>query len=113
MYSVKLAVKERNAAGGFKGRQIQLIALDDQGKQSEAVTAVTKLTAEDHAVAVIGEVASSLSLAGGKVAQRAGIREGQVSALEHTAAAYRSAKDYEKATQYYQQALKAAKEAKQ
>ena len=35
-----------------------------------------------------------------------------MSALEHTAAAYRSAKDYEKATQYYQQALKAAKEAK-
>jgi tetratricopeptide (TPR) repeat protein len=47
-----------------------------------------------------------------KVAQRAGLREGQVSALEHTAAAYRGAKDYEKATQYYQQALKAAKEAK-
>ena len=47
-----------------------------------------------------------------KVAQRAGLRAGQVSALEHTAAAYRSAKDYEKATEYYQQALKAAKEAK-
>jgi len=70
---VKLAVKERNAAGGIKGRQIHLIALDDQGKQGEAVTAVTKLIAEDHAVAVIGEVASSLSLAGGKVAQRAGV----------------------------------------
>jgi branched-chain amino acid transport system substrate-binding protein len=70
---VKLAVKEKNAAGGIKGRQIQLVALDDQGKQGEAVTAVTKLIAEDRAVAVIGEVASSLSLAGGKVAQRAGI----------------------------------------
>jgi tetratricopeptide (TPR) repeat protein len=47
-----------------------------------------------------------------QVAQRAGLREGQVNALEHTAAAYRSAKDYAKATQYYQQALKAAGEAK-
>jgi tetratricopeptide (TPR) repeat protein len=47
-----------------------------------------------------------------KVAQQAGLRQGQVSALEHTATAYRSAKDYGKATQYYQQALKAAKEAK-
>jgi branched-chain amino acid transport system substrate-binding protein len=70
---VKLAVKERNAAGGVLGRQIQLVALDDQGKQGEAITAVTKLIAEDHAVAIIGEVASSLSLAGGKVAQRAGV----------------------------------------
>ena len=70
---VKLAVKERNAAGGIHGRQIQLVTLDDQGKQGEAVTAVTKLIAEDHAVAIIGEVASSLSLAGGKVAQRAGV----------------------------------------
>jgi branched-chain amino acid transport system substrate-binding protein len=70
---VKLAVKERNAAGGVLGRQIQLVTLDDQGKQGEAVTAVTKLIAEDHAVAIIGEVASSLSLAGGKVAQRAGV----------------------------------------
>ena len=39
----KLAVKERNAAGGVKGRQIKLIAYDDQGKQQEAVTAVTRL----------------------------------------------------------------------
>jgi tetratricopeptide (TPR) repeat protein len=46
------------------------------------------------------------------VAQRAGLRAGQVSTLEHTAAAYRRAKDYGKATEYYQQALKAAKEAK-
>jgi branched-chain amino acid transport system substrate-binding protein len=70
---VKLAVKERNAAGGVLGRPIQLILEDDQGKQQEAVTAVTKLIEEKHAVAIIGEVASSLSLAGGDVAQAAGV----------------------------------------
>src|SRR5438309_6547681 len=59
---VKLAVKERNAAGGINGRQIHLIAYDDQGKQQEAVTAVTRLIQQDHVVAVLGEVASSLSL---------------------------------------------------
>jgi branched-chain amino acid transport system substrate-binding protein len=69
---VKLAVKERNAAGGIHGKQIHLIAYDDQGKQAEAVTAVTRLIQQDHVVAVIGEVASSLSLAGGQVAQRLG-----------------------------------------
>jgi len=70
---VKLAVKEFNDAGGLKGRKINLIAYDDQGKQQETVTAVTRLIQQDHAVAVIGEVASSLSIAGGQVAQRAGV----------------------------------------
>ncbi len=70
---VKLAVKQRNAAGGVKGRQIRLISYDDQGTQHEAVTAVTRLIQDDHVVAVIGEVASSLSLAGGQVAQRLGV----------------------------------------
>jgi branched-chain amino acid transport system substrate-binding protein len=70
---VKLAVDERNAAGGVKGRKIKLIAYDDQGKQQEATTAVTRLIQQDHAVAVIGEVASSLSIAGGQVAQRLGV----------------------------------------
>lgn len=70
---VKLAVKERNAAGGIKGRQIKLISYDDQGKQQECVTAVTRLIQQDHAVAIIGEVASSRSIAGGQVAQRLGV----------------------------------------
>jgi branched-chain amino acid transport system substrate-binding protein len=70
---VKLAVQERNAAGGIHGRMIKLIALDDQGKQQEATTAVTRLINENHAVAIIGEVASSLSLAGGQVCQDAGV----------------------------------------
>ena len=70
---VKLAVQERNAAGGVHGQPIKLILLDDQGKQQEATTAVTKLIEENHAVAIIGEVASSLSLAGGAVAQRDGV----------------------------------------
>jgi branched-chain amino acid transport system substrate-binding protein len=70
---VKLAVKERNAAGGIKGRQIKLISYDDKGSQQEAVTAVTRLIQNDKVVAIIGEVASSLSIAGGQVAQRNGV----------------------------------------
>jgi branched-chain amino acid transport system substrate-binding protein len=67
---IKLAVKERNAAGGVKGRKIKLIAYDDQGKLQEATTAVTRLIQQDKCVALIGEVASSRSIAGGQVAQR-------------------------------------------
>jgi branched-chain amino acid transport system substrate-binding protein len=70
---VQLAVKERNAAGGVLGRQIKLVLQDDQGKQTEAVNAVTKLIESNHAVAIIGEVASTLSLAGGEVCQSSGV----------------------------------------
>src|SRR3954471_3645209 len=70
---IKLAVKEKNAAGGVKGKKIKLIAYDDQGKQQEAVTAVTRLVQQDKVVALLGEVASSLSIAGGQVAQRNGV----------------------------------------
>src|SRR4051812_45816050 len=70
---IKLAVKERNAAGGVKGRQIQLITYDDQGKSQEVVTAVTRLIQQDNVAALLGEVASSRSIAGGQVAQRQGV----------------------------------------
>ncbi len=59
---IELAMTEINAAGGIKGRQIQIIALDDEGKPEEAATAATRLIASDHVVALIGEVASTRSL---------------------------------------------------
>jgi branched-chain amino acid transport system substrate-binding protein len=70
---IKLAVEERNAAGGVKGKQIRLITYDNQGKLEESASAVTRLIDQDKVVAVLGEVASSRSLAGGPVAQREGV----------------------------------------
>jgi branched-chain amino acid transport system substrate-binding protein len=70
---VKLAVKQINAAGGINGRKIRLIAYDDKGQQQEVITAVTRLIQDDHVTAVIGEVASSRSLAGGQVCQSLGV----------------------------------------
>ena len=67
---VLLAIKEQNAAGGVKGKKIAVKAYDDQGRAQEAGTAVTRLITDDKVVAVIGEVASSLSIAGGRVAQQ-------------------------------------------
>lgn len=71
--AIKLAIKERNAKGGVKGKQVRLVTIDDAGKQSEAATAVTRLINDHKVVAVLGEVASSLSLAGGPIAQKAKI----------------------------------------
>jgi branched-chain amino acid transport system substrate-binding protein len=70
---IKLAVKERNAAGGVNGRQIQLITYDDQGKSQEVNTAVNRLIKQDGVTALLGEVASSRSIVGGQVAQREGV----------------------------------------
>ncbi len=70
---VELARKELNAAGGVLGKQLEVIVYDDQGKQQEAATAVTKLITQDKVMAVLGEVASSLSLAAGPIAQRHGV----------------------------------------
>ncbi len=70
---IRLAVKERNAAGGVNGKKIRLITYDNQGRPQESVTAVTRLIDQDKVVAVLGEVASSRSLAGAPVCQRKGV----------------------------------------
>ena len=69
---IKLAIKERNAAGGVNGKSVKLITYDEQGKAQEVVTVVTRLIQQDQVTAVLGEVASSRSLAGAPVCQRLG-----------------------------------------
>lgn len=69
----QMAIDEVNAAGGVKGRKLELVVLDDQGKADEAGNTVTRLIDVNDAVALIGEVASTLSLVGGRIAQKRGI----------------------------------------
>jgi branched-chain amino acid transport system substrate-binding protein len=66
---IRIALDERNARGGVKGRPIRLITLDDASKTQEAGTAVTRLITEYRVKAILGEVASGRSMAGGAVAQ--------------------------------------------
>lgn len=67
---IKLAIAEWNEKGGVKGKKIVLKSLDDQGKSEEAASAITRLITQDHVVAVIGENASSRSLAAAPIAQQ-------------------------------------------
>lgn len=67
----QMAADEINAAGGINGRQVQLIHEDDQGEPGKAATVVTKLINQDQVRALIGEVASSNSLAAAPHAQEA------------------------------------------
>ncbi len=70
---IKLAIEEINAAGGLNGRPLKLITYDNQGRQQEAATVVTRLITQDKVAAILGEVASSRSIAGGQIAQRHGV----------------------------------------
>ncbi|MCX5800123.1 MAG: ABC transporter substrate-binding protein [Candidatus Eisenbacteria bacterium] len=70
---IDLAVEEINAAGGVQGKLLKVIVEDDQGRPEEAATAVRKLVEQDRVMAVLGEVASSRSLAGAPICQNAGV----------------------------------------
>jgi branched-chain amino acid transport system substrate-binding protein len=70
---IKLAVDEINQAGGINGKKVRVITYDDKGEQREAGSAVTRLVNSDRVVAVLGEVASGLSLVGAPVCQENGV----------------------------------------
>ncbi len=67
---IKMAFDEKNKTGGVKGKQLKLISLDNQGKAEEAASAVTRLITQNGVIAVLGEVASSRSLAAAPIAQQ-------------------------------------------
>ncbi|HKS22067.1 MAG TPA: ABC transporter substrate-binding protein [Thermoanaerobaculia bacterium] len=64
-----MAADEVNAAGGINGRKVKILTEDDQSKPEEAANAVTKLISQSSVVAVLGEVASSASLAAAPICQ--------------------------------------------
>lgn len=67
---VQMATDEVNKSGGLLGKQVRMVVEDDQGKPEEAQTVVTKLVNKDRVIAVLGEVASSRSLAAAPVCQQ-------------------------------------------
>lgn len=70
---VQLALDALNASGGLLGQQVRVVAEDTRGDSNEAASAVTRLIDREGVCGIIGEVASSLSLAGGRICQRRGI----------------------------------------
>ena len=68
---VEMAIDEINNTGGVMGRKVRVIVEDDQGEPNKAATVVSKLVNQDRVHAVLGEVASSNSLAAAPKAQEA------------------------------------------
>lgn len=67
---IMMAMDEVNAGGGVIGKKIKVLTEDDQSKAEEAANAVQKLISQMNVVAVLGEVASSNSLAAAPICQQ-------------------------------------------
>jgi branched-chain amino acid transport system substrate-binding protein len=66
---ILMAVDEANLTGGVLGKKVKLITEDTQSKPEEAALAVQKLITRDNVVSIIGEIASSRSLAAAPICQ--------------------------------------------
>ena len=71
--AVKIAVEEVNKAGGVLGRQITLIAEDDEGRPKSGVEAANKLADVDNVAACVGAYQSSIALPVGQVLNEKGV----------------------------------------
>ncbi len=70
---IRLALDEINAKGGVLGKKIRVQTEDDRSLADEAKTAANKLITRDHVCALLGEIASSRSIAIAPVAEDAKI----------------------------------------
>lgn len=71
--AVKLAVQERNAAGGVAGVGIELVALNDDGVPATAARQVAALAADPDVMAVIGPWQAETAQAAAAALQSAGL----------------------------------------
>ena len=69
--AIELAINEVNAAGGVKGKKIEVRVYDNQSKPEEAAQAANRLINQDNVLLILGEVASSNSMAMAEKAQPA------------------------------------------
>lgn len=65
LHAVRLAIAERNAAGGVAGRNVLLVALDDSGRPQQAALQAGKLAADADVLGVVGPLQETTASAAG------------------------------------------------
>jgi len=73
LYGVKLAIRERNSAGGVGGALVELVALDDHFDPQRAVSVAREMAIDPDVMGVIGPLSGTLALAVQEEYQRAGL----------------------------------------
>jgi branched-chain amino acid transport system substrate-binding protein len=71
LFAVKLALQERNQAGGLKGYQVQLVALNDFDDPAEARIQGQALVTDPDVLGVVGHLSSETTLAARPVYRKA------------------------------------------
>ena len=66
-YGIELALAEINAAGGIRGRPLEIVMRDDEGSGAKAAAIAAEFIADERVVAVVGHVNSGAMLAAAKV----------------------------------------------
>src|SRR5262249_26653814 len=72
-HSAEIAVEELNAAGGIKGRKIELVVYDDRHDSKEAVAVANKLVEKDQVVGVVSGSYSMPSRVAAPIFAKAGL----------------------------------------
>jgi len=73
LYAVKLAVRERDAAGGVSGYMVELVALDDSNDPAQARLQARKMIVDADVMGVIGHFSAQAALAALDAYHRAGL----------------------------------------
>ena len=71
--AIKMAIAEVNAKGGVLGKPVEVSVEDDSSRAEQVPGAVLKLINDKNVLAILGEVASSNSLAAAPICQKAGV----------------------------------------
>ena len=72
---IEMEVKKINAAGGIKGRPVEVLIEDDGTDESKAVVAATKLIEQDKVVAILGTSGTGTTMGIRGELDRAGVPE--------------------------------------
>jgi branched-chain amino acid transport system substrate-binding protein len=73
LFGVKLALQERNSAGGVHGYRVELVALNDFDEPSEAAIQARALLTDPDVLGVVGHLSSATTLAAVPLYQEAGL----------------------------------------
>lgn len=72
-YAIEDRIEELNAQGGLLGKQLELIAYDNAGKNEEVVNIVNRLCYSDKVNVILGPTSSAHAIAAAPVVNEAGI----------------------------------------
>lgn len=67
---IELAVREVNKAGGINGQKLVVKVLDSRSRPEEAATALSRILDKDHPLLVLGDIASTNTLAMAPIAEK-------------------------------------------